>query len=306
MRRREREAGLPELEKILITAASRMGESKPSLRRRLPGGRGSRIVAIGLCAVAFGGTAMAATGVWNPLVGSSEHPAELSDTPVPAGLVAKLGVLRREQTPQDRSPEVEATLKVGHTGFKYKPNFAVRLGSVRYLRPGANHEPTILLSGVTTVRPEIEPKKERWIAEVEEVCVARPVPGTEEAAFICFDRSELMSGHAVMGVSNPADGFAVALGVVPDGVATVTAKFDAAPPVNVPVEDNYWELPLSGRQLVNQNRGTGYFPASDPLPGVRRTVWRDAEGNFIPRQDPYTPWWVTRGREEAKTGEPYR
>lgn len=280
LKSRGSEAGLPELERIVTTAAARRMEPKLNSWRRLSGAKGSRVVAVGLCALAFGGTAMATTGAWDPLVGSSEHPAPLSDTPVPAGLVAELGVLRREQTAKDRSAEVEATLEGGPIGFKYMPSFAVRLDSVRYLGPGPNHEALILLSGVRTERPAIEPKRERWTAEVGEVCVARPIPGFEEAPMECFDRIDLMSGQAVLGRA----------GLAPDGVATVTAKFYDAPDVTVPVKDNYWKLP----------------PGAHRSPSRPQFVWRDADGNFIPHQDPYIPWWVKRGREEAKTGRPYR
>ncbi|MGB7684500.1 MAG: hypothetical protein WBL45_01810, partial [Solirubrobacterales bacterium] len=205
------------------------------------------------------GTAVAATGAWNPLVGSSDEPATISDTPVPAELTAKLGVLRRDQTAQDRSAEVEATLDGGEalpTG--------VRLDAVRYLAPAPNGEATILLSGVDT---------SPIFTEEEPLCVARPFFGDQRAVSLCFGLSMLMSGDA-RGLLIDASGAATALGIVPDGVATVTAEFGSAPDRTVSVTNNYWELSLGGAELSNANGESG----------VQATVWRDADGNVVPHQ----------------------
>lgn len=228
-------------------------------RGRTGGWRASRVVGIAAIGLVFGGTAVAATGVWNPLVGDSNHPATLASTPVPAELIAHLGVLRREQTPQDRSAEVEATLKDG-----LFPPQGVRLDSVRYLAPGPNGEAVVLLSGVQTAYTEGEP-----------FCVVRPFQPfpeyrLEKANFMCFDLARLMSGGA-HGM-NYTSSSGIAYGVVPDGVASLTAKFASAPDVTVPVKDNYWEFPVSGPQL------------SYGEPGVVATVWRDADGNVVRQQ----------------------
>jgi hypothetical protein len=287
MRTRGHQVALPELEGMLTRAAARRVRSTPE-GRRLAGWRVSRLVAVGAACLAFAGTAMAATGVWNPVVGSESEPATLSETPVPAALTAQLGVLRREQTPRDRSPEVEATLDGG-----FVPE-GVRLDSVRYLAPGANGEATILLSGehvrfffaslllhsdrgdvvVGKVPPEAAGDAAAAEPPQEPVCVARPFPGDEQAVALCFDLSMLMSGEAHASQVDTTTNTGTALGVVPDGVTTVTAEFGSAPPVTVPVADNYWELPLSGAELSDAAGESG----------VQRTVWRDADGEIVPQQ----------------------
>lgn len=257
LRRRGNETTLPELERMLTTAAA--GQVKES-SRRIGRIRPSRIVAVGAACLAFTGTAVAATGAWNPLVGSSDDPATLSDTPVPAELTAKLGVLRRDQTAQDRSAEVEATLNGG-----VALPAGVRLDSVRYLAPAANGEATILLSGVDT---------SPIFTEEEPLCAARPFVGVQEALSFCFDLSMLMSGDARTTMVDETSNSSLAFGLVPDGVTTVTAKFGSAPDVTVPVANNYFELPLSGLELSNANGEAG----------IQSTVWRDADGNVVPQQ----------------------
>lgn len=262
LRSKGNETSLPELERMLIIAAS--GQVKEStagdgsLGRALRA-RPSRIVAVGLACLAFGGTAMAASGVWNPIVGNSNDPATLSNTPVPAELTAALGVLRRDQTDQDRSAEVEATLNGGEM-----PD-GVRLDSIRYLAPGDNGEATILLSGL---------KAAVYETEEEPVCVARPIAGNPSAVSLCFDLPMLMADHARAMFVDVASNSGTAFGLVPDGVASVTATFGSAPDRTVSVTNNYWELDVSGSEMSNANGESG----------VQQTVWHDADGNVIPQQ----------------------
>ncbi|HJZ35399.1 MAG TPA: hypothetical protein VJ204_03925 [Solirubrobacterales bacterium] len=253
---------LPELEQMLIATAARNVRRSPGGRRfRIPTGRIPRLVAVAATCLAIGGTAVAATGVWNPIVGHTGGPETLSGTPVPTAMTELLGVLRREQTPRDRSPEVEATLDGADV-----PG-GVRLESVRYLGPGADGKATVLFSGV-----EAGP----FDREGEPACVARPLPGESRPIFVCFDLGELRSGRAYVS-SVDGGGENLVDGIVPDGVATVTAIFSGAPPVEVPVHDNYWELTLDRPEAANP----------DGESGVIRTVWRDAEGNVIPRAEPH-------------------
>ena len=253
---------LPELEHMLTHAAAGQVKESTTEDGSLGGAlraRPSRIVAVGLACLAFGGTAMAASGVWNPIVGSSDDPATISNTPVPAELTAAIGVLRRDQTDQDRSAEVEATLNGGEV-----PD-GVRLDSVRYLAPGDNGEATILLSGE---------RASVYETEEEPVCVVRPFGGDLRAVSLCFDLPMLMADHARAMFFDVAANSATAIGLVPDGVASVTAQFGSAPDRIVSVANNYWELDVSGPELSNANGESG----------VQQTIWRDADGNVVPQQ----------------------
>lgn len=256
---------LPRLERMLAAAAAeRIERAVPSSRRSrfsVP-----RIAAVALVATAFTGTAMAATGVWDPGIGtdSSQGPARVSNTQVPTAMAGVLGVLRRDQTDQDRSPEVEATL--AKTGLAD----GVRPSSVRYLAPGEPGEATIMFSA----------EMSGSVSHGEEpICVDHPYApfrdnGVMENDPFCFGLGEVLSGHGFGMMSGPGTSSWLAFGVVPDGVANVTAQFGSAPNVTVPVADNYWELTLSGAELSNANSGSG----------VVHTVWHDADGNVVPQQ----------------------
>jgi hypothetical protein len=266
LRSRGNQSALPDLERMLtIAAATQVKESNAAAGRRIAGWRASRVVAVGVACLAFGGTAMAATGVWDPGIGarSSSGPASISTTPVPAALVAQIAVLRRDQTDQDRSPEVEATLARASLAGGVRPD------SARFLAPGANGEATVMFSAE---------KGSSFVSEGEPVCVDRPFAPFHQSGYLdngafCFGLGELLSGHAYATDAEVASNTWLTVGVVPDGVATVTAEFGSAPDVTVPVTNNYWELSPSGPQLSNANGEAG----------VEHTVWRDADGNVVPQ-----------------------
>jgi hypothetical protein len=275
------EPALPELERRLTTAAAaRMNQSRRSLGRRIVASRGSRIGLAGLACLAFGGSAMAA-GVWDPGIGTDapnegngsallgEGPATLATTPVPAAVTEALGVLRRDPTAQDHGAEVEATL----AGVAFVDR--VRPESVRFLAAGERGEATIVLTAEKSVETQFSKE-----SSSEAICVFRPgaagyghvsdvVPG-------CFSLSELLAGRAYADEVNNPLGQGLAFGLVPDGVASVTAEFAEAPDVTVPVKDNYFEIPLSGAEV---GEGSG-----DMEGGVRRVLWHDASGALVPQQ----------------------
>jgi hypothetical protein len=264
LRSRGNQAGLPELERMLtVAAAGQVKESSVGAMRRIVGARPSRIVAIGAACLAFGGSAMAASGVWDPGIGTSAFsgPPSTATTPVPAATTEVLAVLRREPTARDRSSEVEATLR-GVSGAD-----GVRPDSVRYLGPGAGGDATVLLSAEKTGR---------LFTEEEPICVYRPMVdwGAEEPAHDCFDLAQLLAGQARITAIEMAAQSGLVFGLVPDGVATVTAEFGSAPDVTVPVANNYWEMPVNGPELSNAHGAAS----------VQKTVWRDADGQVVPQQ----------------------
>jgi hypothetical protein len=240
---------------------ARRSPSSVGVGRRIAGARPPRLIAIGVACLAFGGTAMAATGVWDPGIGSSSPsgPPTVSETAVPDAMTEALGVLRRPPSVQDRSPEVEATLH-GATLVE-----GVRPDSARYLAPGIDGEATVLISAAQT---------SPFFTEEEPICVFRPYKGFDQPLSICFGVAQLLTGQARSMASIAGAGSALAFGLVPDGVATVTAKFGSAPDRTVPVASNYFELELSGSELSNANGEAG----------IERTVWHDAEGAIVPQR----------------------
>lgn len=248
---------LPELERMLAgtAAAQRKG------RRVLP--RPRHLAALGLACMAIGGTAVAA-GVWNPGVGTDIDPGSHSQVPttvsssIPDAVTETIGVLGREQTEADRNAEVEATLS--------NATFVdgIRLDSVRNVGTAVDGEATIVVSAE---------KAGAFSTSEEPVCVYRPIVPGEDAAPGCFGLSQILTGNARLTYHHQPAGIVLALGLVPDGVATVTAQFGSAPDRTIPVHDNYFELPLSGPELSNANSEAG----------VIATVWHDASGNAIPQ-----------------------
>lgn len=284
MKKRRREASmLPQLEAALTTAAAaQVSESSRGFGRRLATAKASRFAAAGLACLAFGGTAMA-TGIWNPPIGTKEiyGPVTTSNTPVPAGLSEALGVLRRDPTPLDHSAEVEATL--AEVAFAD----GVRPDSVRFLAASGHGEATILLSAEKAVL-DFEGDHS------EPVCVFRPwVDGhghSDNAQSNCIGLGELLSGRGYGESMDAVAHTGLAYGLVPDGVATVTAEFPNAPDVTVPVADNYFEIPLSGSEIGDYVEETGPNATGDSLRelGIKRVLWRDADGAVVPQHpDPH-------------------
>jgi hypothetical protein len=268
------EPALPELERRLTTAAA---ARRTRSGHRIVGSRGTRIAVAGLTCLAFGGSAMAAD-LWNPGIGTDapiegngpalhgEGPATMATTPVPAAATEVLGVLRRGPTAEDRGAEVEATL----AGVSFVDR--VRPDSVRFLAPGESGEATIVLSAEASVETEF--------SGGEPICVFRPGAAgyghPSEVVPACFGLPFLLAGRAYSEEIDAPLGRGLAFGLVPDGVASVTAEFTNAPNVVVPVKDNYFEIPMSGDQLGEGKR--------DRNGGIQRIIWGDASGTLVPQQ----------------------
>jgi hypothetical protein len=232
---------------------------------------------------------MAATGIWDPPIGANTGaaPPTRSYSPVPAAIANSLGILRRGQTPRDRSLEVEVTLS--------KALFAdgIRPASVRFLSSSEAEGAATVLFSATKPGSRLEPS--------EQICLYRPAFVTTSEPPICFSLRRLLSGHAFTTFEifspklreelesrpeaavlaecqeDPPPSFCLplrgtAVGLVPDGVATVTAAFSGAPSVTAPVHENYFEIPLHGAELTHR-------PA-----GLRHTVWHNADGELIPQR----------------------
>lgn len=291
------DSALPELERMLVTAAAaQVKESKATFARRLATVRGPRLAAIVLGCLAFGGTAMAATGVWSPATGteppntgggsalSGEAPPTIVTNPVPAGLSGALGILRRDPNAADHGAEVEATLA--------KLSFVdqVRPDSVRFVAPGERGEATIVLSA--------EKSAFAGPGETKLACVVRPGANgyghSYNALETCVGLPKLLAGRGYGEFVDLHTGSGLAFGLVPDGVSTVTAEFRNAPDVTVPVTDNYFEIPLSGAEM---NSGVDLESAQEMKEvAVQRVTWRDSSDAVVPQRaddgESGTPAWT--------------
>jgi hypothetical protein len=72
-------------------------------------------------------------------------------------------------------------------------------------------------------------------------------------------------------IGDPEDEPTLAVGMVPDGVATITVELGSASGPTIPVVDNYFESFINGSKIPSDSRKTG-------------TIWRDAEGKVVPQR----------------------
>ncbi len=290
-----------------------------ALRRRRPfaaggkiaGRRTPRVVATGLACIACGGTAMAATGVWDPPIGSKapdSGPVITSTTPVPAAVTEALGVLRRPASDLDHGPEVEATLST--LGSRYlsdrMPGLdvsfhlrGIRPESVRYLEPGVDGEATILFSaenswfglGETQASDfEIGVLRDAGVLGTgDAVCVARSIGDRRPRSSLegvpeCFTLDSILTGRAVWQtelMNAPGEAF----GLVPDGVASITAEFASGAKRTVPVTDNYFRFNWDAAEAAITDEE---IEAGIPVgPGV--ITWHDANGSVVSEQSSNEP-----------------
>jgi hypothetical protein len=237
-------AVLPQLERLLVRAAARQAAAPATPRfaarpLRARGGRRTRRAAVvALASLAAASSALAATGVWNPLIGdrTSSGPPTRSQSEVPAAARDALGVLRRAPDARDRGAAVQATLHdVGKAVVA-----GVRPDSIRYLAPAAGGAATILVS-VEQGGLVGAPDPDHPATDVREpLCVYRPVVADGGSASACFDVAEIRSGHAL--ATFGTDTSSLFYGLVPDGVASAVARFSDGTAKRIPVADNYVEI----------------------------------------------------------------
>lgn len=291
-------------------------------RLRAPAGRGTtragwrppRVLAVGATCLAFAGTAVAASGVWDPPIGTEatdSPPPSISNVPVSAAVTDSLAVLRREPTDQDRGPEVEATLRTlgSSSGFAYSSDptamsellrifrygvEGVRLDSVRYLAPAADAKATILFSaedagfGLFATLGAVDPGGEPLFLDGQGVCVYTPSAAgatqTESptaGAPICFVLDDILAGKAVWGTFYGIEPSGEASGIVPDGVASVTATFPNGAEVDAPVDDNYFQLTWGAVESAPVPGSERERAINEDWEVPERFVWHDDSGAVI-------------------------
>ncbi len=260
---------LPELERVLLRAATLRaaapaGAARTSRTRRRPSlgvarRRGVRAAAVALAGLAAASTALAATGVWSPLIGdrTSSGPPTRSASAIPAAEGDALGVLRRAPAARDRGAAVQATLH----GVGKAVVAGVRPDSIRYLARGAGGAATILVSverGGLVGAPDPAHPATRVS---EPLCVYRPVVAGGGSASACFGVPEIRAGRALASFGTATS--AIFYGLVPDEVATAVASLSDGMTKRIAIEDNYVEIHTTD--------------------GVRltRIAWLDAQGRAL-------------------------
>lgn len=124
----------PLMPEVMDAMSAAVRRRRAPTRRRRWLGRGVALVLVG----ALGsGTALAATGQWNPF--GDGHRKAYTLAPAPSGDIAALAVLRRPQSAQDQSPLMAGFLRLitrvsEESGGQAHVGGRVYLRSVRYLR----------------------------------------------------------------------------------------------------------------------------------------------------------------------------
>lgn len=190
--------------------------------------RRAAVLSVGV--LVAGGTAVAATTPWDPILGNDDvggH-ATAATTTLPAEQAAALGVLRREQTDADRSAGTRALLNV----LGPEQIGGVHTDGIRLLQQDGQD--------VSILVPTQRADDRRNVLCV----VTRQGPGANsEHGSIgqrCSTPAEIADGRAVGGAQ-----YAGELGVgglVPDGVDRVEIPLTGGPTLTADVHNNYFLL----------------------------------------------------------------
>lgn len=261
---RRDDALVPEVEAALRAALSRTPKgSRRSWRARL--------FAVPVVVAVLGGTALAATGVWRPSLGSDQlgHPTT-SNSSVPVEQLRLLGVLRRPQVDADRGPVVEDILKHGLSSRTDAGGVAgVRTDAIR--RIATTSTTTWILVPVKRVRYQIGPTAKKDERNV--LCVISRSPwtgpdGVERFGYgsACRTTHDVALGRLAGGAAS--DRHLSLWGVVPDGVDKVKARLRGGKGITVKVRDNTYVVDAT----IPQRAWLGHY------------VWYDRAGNVIRRR----------------------
>lgn len=248
-------------ERQLVEAAERRRDARLSRRaRRWLGGRAQRRgAALALAALVVAVPATAATvGGWDPFEDSQHNPRvgkpTASERPVDGALKARLGVLRRPQTPADRGAATDQRLR--DVGREFR---GAQVDGIRVL----DRERTVVLV----------PFEQMPVPRDDQ---GRPLPGfggPEQQNVACVFRGT-SEGFTVAGCHDPTKierGLAIGTGgdevsgLVPDGVARVRLIRGGE----------------SGEADVRDN----WFATSDAPSSPRFVEWLAADGSLVKRTD---------------------
>lgn len=217
----------------------------PVRRRRFR----ARHLALAFALLAVGGSALAGSQPWEPLLGKPGHgpQATLSQASPPASELGVLGVLRRATTEADHGVATATALAFVGPGAR-----DVRTRFIRQLTPGAGERPAVL---VPAWRYDRNQPGVRIPAIADALCVVVLNSTSHAGAKGCYSAAQVTAGSAFSAAAH------YVFGLVPDGVASVTFRYRSSPPASARVKDNFFEM--VGRGVPHE------------------IVWRDAAGRQI-------------------------
>ena len=198
-------------------------------RRRV---RMRRRLIIVLLLLLAAGTAVAATGIWRPILGNTHYRPlpTISGAPPPAAQLAILGVLRRPQTAADRGA---ATLRQ----LQYATGTGVRTDYIRLLRRLPGGGAAVLEPVARLPAPPGPPVPASVLPRVNALCVIYSAPAGS-AARACFSTRQVLDGLATASAGNQY------FGLVPDGVTSVTLHTSGGGSAAAPVTGNFFVVTI--------------------------------------------------------------
>jgi hypothetical protein len=226
--------------------------------------------------VVAGGTALAATGAWHPVLGSPDRgPQPLAARAgVPADQLAALAILRRPQTDADRGPLVQSALKALSREFIN----GIHTDAIRVVHHGPRE--VVVLIPAERVGPH--GKGQRVHAERNDLCLMSGAyqkastvgtlrfPAGYSWGMACGGMDRVGStgletgyGGRIVGRGKFAEVTSHRVTLVPDGVARVTVRLRGGRSVTVPVVDNVYSYTIHGS------------------PAYLGTTWLGADGRRI-------------------------
>lgn len=183
--------------------------------------------------VLIAASALAATRPWRPLFGEKGEPQpSVTSQPPPQAQLAILGVLRRPQTTRDRSALTRAQLRfvgLGESG--------VRTPYIRLLGVGSTGRGVVLVP-VHRFDPlgnGSHGPASRFVVD-DALCVIQPDPKILGAGKVCYSTAQVRRGQTLASVGREN------FGLVPDGVARVTAGYSHGLRASGVVHDNYFQF----------------------------------------------------------------
>lgn len=230
---------IPEVEFALVEAATRHAHRPARIRKRARLWTVAPALAATLVAVAV---AVAAV-VWHPLLGDSGRRGHrsASTSVLPAAQLRLLGVERRAQSAADRTPAVQAQLRL----LLRSANRGVRIAAIRTLEPLPGGRAAILV-------PEqrfgdvVSGARAPGIENALCLLYASPPrppgapPGPSGSAQECWSTAQLRAGAAIAIVRGAGDYHVI--GLVPDGVAKVAIRRRDGSYAVASVADNFFDL----------------------------------------------------------------
>jgi hypothetical protein len=207
-----------------------------------PHPRARRVAVAVVAAASIGGTALAATGLWRPILGEPGlgSPPTISASSPPASQLDELGVLRRAQTAADRSAETEAELR-----YMSSVASGVRTDYVRLLSNTTGFGPAILVPVARMIR-RLENGPPAVLARqpsTDALCLLVGDRDGEGSAKSCFTTGDVLDGGATLSLGN---GF---FGLAPDDVRLVTVTFGDGAARSATPSSNFFAITMPSGAL---------------------------------------------------------